>query len=209
METDGPFQKMCGGMNTKKLFELQQILIREYFPKLKARKIKIVKTGEYDGKAGAYLEISKSFLEIANKKEIIDLLKHELIHYYLPVGDGHNDSFLRMARKIKCPILDYENSSFIDEMETIGRVEELPNGTLKVYKKSNWDVFKAGPLYNSEHGGSLFRILRKRRRLSRKDVAKWAGISVYMLKKLEERASVFDQFSERYLKKIFYAIRRA
>lgn len=202
-------------MNSKnkeaEIFGLEKKLIKEYFNGVRPRTIKIVDDVDFDGKAGTKLEISRDFLKNCTKEELIALLKHELIHYKLSQGDYHSDRFIEESERVGLKVTEYVLERNYEEGLYLGcaeeRIEKDGSCTLIEHKKPQWRLFEE-TLLNSEHRGSAFRVLRKRIWISQKELAKRAGISLYMVRKIENSKYLIfmREFDEVILKRLFQAI---
>jgi DNA-binding XRE family transcriptional regulator len=203
-------------ISVEEIYELEKVLIAEYFPGLRPRAIEIVDGCSFDGAARKHLLINKEFLAKCTKEELIDLLKHELIHYKLP-GKGHDNNFMEESERVGNPITDYETNRLYEELRVIGMIEEKIEEDGKVSidlcKKPRWELFESGYVMNSTNHGYCFRMLRQYLGLSQQEVASRAGISVYMLRKIEGTRNLYDSKYNQYddddksfLEKVFDAI---
>jgi hypothetical protein len=173
----------------KKIFEIEKELINKYFRGLQPREIELVEDDSFIGAAREKLLINRNYLKKCTKAELANLLKHELIHYALP-GRGHDKDFLDKAEEVGTTIGGYEVNRYIDELQPLGFLEEVLGEDEKTaeyvyHKKPQWNLFEDTGGSCTYIGGRLY-LLRTYTHLSQKDVAREAGISVELLKTIEE-----------------------
>jgi DNA-binding XRE family transcriptional regulator len=174
----------------KKIFEMEKQLINKHFKGIEPREIELVGDATFNGRAGEKLEIDRNFLEKCTEAELIDLLKHELIHYFLP-GQGHDKDFLDKAEEVESTIGNYVGNAYINELKPMGFLEEVvgeDNKSATIYhqKRPQWRLFEDvdWPL------GTRLKMLREYTKLSREEVASEAGISKDMLMEIENAESL-------------------
>ena len=207
-------------MNSKnketEIFELEKKLIKEYFNGVRPRTIKIVDSNDFLGRASTNLEISRDFLNRCTKEELINLLKHELIHYKLP-REGHYDKFIKEMERVGLEVDKDILSLNYEEGLNFGCIKEgrIKNGVITTvkYERPRWGLFEE-VLYRSEHQGYAFRMLRNRVAITQRELAHKAEISLYMLRKIENSKDLYrcnlktliPEFNEDVLKALFHAI---
>lgn len=171
----------------KEIFEMEKELINKHFKGIEPREIEIIE-GDPDihGRAGETLEIYRNFLDGCTEAELINLLKHELIHYFLP-EQGHDKDFLDKAEEVGCRIGDYGRDAYIEELKPMGFLEEVvdednKSATIRYHKRPLWRLLFEDvdwPL------GARLQKLREYTKLSREEVASEAGINRDMLMEIE------------------------
>jgi DNA-binding XRE family transcriptional regulator len=184
-------------MEAREIVRIQKDIIKKFFPGLKPRRIKIVDAGgKFSGRAAKELEVDVNFLANCIREELKDLIKHELIHYYLP-KQGHNTNFLKECKRLGLALKDdsYEYNRWYEEGIVLGLVEETPPSeegiiTAVRKKKPRWDYFWGEVVYNTDEGW-IFRRLRRYANLSQKELAQRAGLSIYQIGLIEKSKCVF------------------
>lgn len=175
------------------LYGLEKDIIKRNKLPIKPRPIKIIyHEVDYGGRAGVQLELSSSSLKSCNKNELIDILKHELVHYVRGTNHGHDLKFLNVCKRIGSSIGQYELGRNYDEARARGQlVSTLANGEEKcsIMKYPTWKIFNYN-MVECEAQGMLFRGLRRYNGLSLKEVASEAGLSRYMIKLIESANNV-------------------
>ena len=203
---------------------MEKDIIKKFFPGMQPRPIKFICGGELDGKAGTNLEIRVGFIKKCTRDDLIKLLTHELIHYWVGPQLGHNQQFLDECERLGLEIEDfgYEINQYVVEGELFGEAESrFIDGKEHIIRKKRptWKIFEQGPLYDAVSQGPVFRSLRHRYGLSQKDVAQEAKISISLLRLIERAKEVNHPWGhknpirERYLgdnilKRLFHAIVR-
>lgn len=202
--------------SAKEIYTLEKELIskKRIFSKITPRPIKIVDTPRFAGMAGErFLLVSKQFLsECKSKDELKKLLLHELIHYLLP-KEFHSEKFIKTAEKIGLKLTESEWGQIWNDLRLEGKLKEVLNkdGSVSfiIKRKPNWELFKEDIFYRLKNQGMLFKRLRESYGLSRKTVAKKAGISVYLLSRIEGTKSLVYYADYGVLRKVFYGITNA